>query len=206
MNHIIRDRTKEETILIKKDFSELIKILESISVNFFIDSGLLLGIYRDGDIIRWDWDIEISLLEDEFINKLDNVIDKVKEKKFIVHKIDKKLNKLEIYRSLPYEIFSFTFKAWKYEKKNSSYVRREFRIPEKFFLNKEKITFLDFELNCPGPIEEYLEFMYGDWKTPKRSNNMEEYLTKNFYKKQNLFIKSLKKLFYRIKYIYEKFV
>ena len=40
MNHIIRDRTKEETILIKKDFSELIKILESISVNFFIDSGL----------------------------------------------------------------------------------------------------------------------------------------------------------------------
>ena len=206
MNHIIRDRTKEETILIKKDFSELIKILESISVNFFIDSGLLLGIYRDGDIIRWDWDIEISLLEDEFINKLDNVIDKVKEKKFIVHKIDKKLNKLEIYRSLPYEIFSFTFKAWKYEKKNSSYVRREFRIPEKFFLNKQKITFLDFELNCPGPIEEYLEFMYGDWKTPKRSNNMEEYLTKNFYKKQNLFIKSLKKLFYRIKYIYEKFV
>ena len=189
MAYIIRDRTKEETLLIKKDFLELINMLNDLSINFFIDSGLLLGIYRDGDIIKWDWDIEISLLENEFTNNLDKIIEKTKEKGFLIHKIDKKLLKLEIYRGLPYEIFSFTFKAWKHDKKSGYFLRREFEIPEKYFLNGKKIMFMNFELNCPGPIEDYLTFMYGDWKTPKRSNNMEEYLTKDFYKKTKFFYK-----------------
>ena len=48
--------------------------------------------------------------------------------------------------------------------------------------------------------------MYGDWKTPKRSDNMEEYLTREYYTKQNIIIISLKKVFYKIKYLYEKLV
>ena len=85
------------------------------------------------------------------------------------------------------------------------FFRKEFKIPETYFLNKTKILYLNFELNCPGPIEDYLTFMYGDWKTPKRSDNMEEYLTREYYTKQNIII-CLKKLFYKIKYLYEKFV
>jgi lipopolysaccharide cholinephosphotransferase len=204
MAHVIRDRTKEETLLIKKDFSELINLLNDLSINFLIDCGLLLGIHRDGDIIKWDWDIEISLIDSEFSNNLSKIIDKAKEKGFLIHKIDKKLLKLEIYKSLSYEIFSFTLKGWKHNQKSGFFVRREFEIPEKFFLNKRKIIFLNFELNCPGPIEEYLTFIYGDWKTPIRSNNIEEYVTKDFYKKESFIIKSLKILFYKIKHLYEK--
>lgn len=204
MSHIIRNRTEKETLLIKKDFSELINLLNDLSINFFIDSGLLLGIYRDGDIIKWDWDIEISLVEPDFTNNLNKIIEKTIEKGFSIHKIDKKLLKLEINKSLSYEIFSFTFKGWKHDKKNAYFVRREFKIPEKYFFNKKRIAFLNFDLNCPGPIEEYLTFMYGDWKTPIRSNNMEEYLTKDFYKKESFLIKSLKRLFYKIKHFYEK--
>ena len=79
---IIRNKSEEETLLIKKDFSELINLLNDLSINFFIDSGLLLGIYRDGDIIKWDWDIEISLLESELSDNLDKIVEKVKEKGF----------------------------------------------------------------------------------------------------------------------------
>jgi len=206
MAHIIRDRTREETLIIKKDFSELINLLNGLSINFFIDSGLLLGIYRDGDIIKWDWDIEISLTDINFTDNLNKIVEKAKEKGFLIHKIDKKLLKLEIYRGLPYEIFSFTFKGWKHNKKTGYFKRKEFEIPEKYFLNEEKIVFMNFELNCPGPIEDYLTFMYGDWKTPVRSNNIEEYLTKNFYKKENFVIKSLKRSFYKIKHLYEKYI
>ena len=206
MAQIIRNKSEEETLLIKKDFSELINLLNDLSINFFIDSGLLLGIYRDGDIIKWDWDIEISLLESELSDNLDKIVEKVKEKGFLIHKIDKKFHKLEIHRSLSYEIFSFTFKGWKHDRNNGFFFRKEFKIPEKYFLNKTKILYLNFELNCPGPIEDYLTFMYGDWKTPKRSDNMEEYLTREYYTKQNIIIISLKKVFYKIKYLYEKLV
>ena len=167
MAQIIRNKSEEETLLIKKDFSELINLLNDLSINFFIDSGLLLGIYRDGDIIKWDWDIEISLLESELSDNLDKIVEKVKEKGFLIHKIDKKFHKLEIHRSLSYEIFSFTFKGWKHDRNNGFFFRKEFKIPEKYFLNKTKILYLNFELNCPGPIEDYLTFMYGDWKTLK---------------------------------------
>ena len=109
MAQIIRNKSEEETLLIKKDFSELINLLNDLSINFFIDSGLLLGIYRDGDIIKWDWDIEISLLESELSDNLDKIVERLK-KRFLIHKIDKKFHKLEIHRSLSYEIFSLHLK------------------------------------------------------------------------------------------------
>ena len=206
MTHIIRDRTEKEILIIKKDFSALAKILEDLSINFFIDSGALLGIYRDGDIIKWDWDIELSFYDYELIDNMGKIIENVVKNGFLIHKIDKNNNKLEIYRGVPYEIFSFTFKGWKHNKKKCLFERKEFRVPDKYFLNLANINYLNFKFNCPGPIVEYLDFLYGDWKTPKRLGNLQEYLTKDYYKKQNFIMLNLKKLFYRVKYIYDKLI
>ena len=53
-----------------------------------------------------------------------------------------------------------------------------------------------------GPTgNETLTFIYGDWRTPKRLGNMDEYLSKNYYKKPSYFITFLKKILYRIKTI-----
>ena len=199
MTRIIRNRTEKETLIIKQDFSTLVKILNNLSINFFIDNGLLLGIYRDGDLIKWDWDIEFSLYDYDLTNNLEKLIEEVKKKGFKIHKIVKKDIKLDIYKGLPYEIFSFSFKGWKHNRYKRLFKRKGFSIPEKYFLNKEKINYLGFELFCPGPIEEYLTFIYGDWRTPKRLGNMDEYLSKNYYKKPSFFIIFLKKILYRIK-------
>ena len=201
MTRIIRNRTEKETLIIKQDFSTLVKILNNLSINFFIDNGLLLGIYRDGDLIKWDWDIEFSLYENDLTNNLVKLIDEVKRNGFKIHKIDKKDIKLDIYKGLPYEIFSFSFKGWKHVRYKRRFKRKGFSIPEKYFLTKEKVKYLGFELFCPGPIEEYLTFIYGDWRTPKRLGNMDEYLSKNYYKKPSFLMISIKKILYRIKSI-----
>ena len=201
MTRIIRDRTEKETLIIKQDFSTLVKILNELSINFFIDNGLLLGIYRNGDLIKWDWDIEFSLYDYDLMNNLEKLIDEVKKNDFKIHKIDKKNIKLDIYRGLPYEIFSFSFKGWKHVKNKRFFKRKGFSIPEKYFFTKEKVNYLGFELFCPGPIEDYLTFIYGDWRTPKRLGNMDEYLSKNYYKKPSFLIMFLKKILYRIKSI-----
>ena len=74
MTRIIRNRTEKETLIIKQDFSTLVKILNNLSINFFIDNGLLLGIYRDGDLIKWDWDIEFSLYDHDLTNNFEKII------------------------------------------------------------------------------------------------------------------------------------
>lgn len=204
MTRIIRDRTEKETLIIKQDFSTLVKILKDLSINFFIDTGLVLGIYRDGDIIKWDWDIEFSLYEYDLMNNFENLVEEVKKNGFKIHKIDKKDKKIDIYKGLPYEIFSFSFKGWKHNKEKSIFERKGFSTPEKYFLTKEKVNYLGFELFCPGPIEEYLTYIYGDWRTPKRLGNMDEYCTKDYYKKQSFLIITLKRIFYKIKDTYKK--
>ena len=177
MSRIIRDRTEKEILVIKQDFATLVKILNNLSINFFIDNGLLLGIHRDGDLIKWDWDIEFSLHDHDLSNNFVKLIEELKKKGFKIHKVDKKDIKLDIYRGLPYEIFSFSFKGWKHDESKRVFRRKGFSIPEKYFLTKDKVNYLGFELFCPGPIEEYLNYIYGDWRTPKRLGNMDEYLS-----------------------------
>ena len=206
MTHITRDRTDNELTVIKKNFSSLVNILQKLEIDFMIDGGLLLGIIREGDIIKWDWDIEFSFYNHVLMNNMEKILKETNKNGFSIYKLDKKNTKLELYKELPYDVFSFTFKEWKHNKKKKCFERKQFTVPDKYFLNLEKIKYLNLELYCPGPIVEYLDLMYGDWKTPKRSGNLKEYLTKDYYKKQNFIILNLKKLFYRVKYIYDRFI
>ena len=48
-----------------------------------------------------------------------------------------------------------------------------------------KINFFEKKFNCPNPVDEYLEFQYGNWKKPIRSSDKRKYLTKNFYSVKN---------------------
>ncbi len=197
--HVLRDRTSSEIKIVKKNFIELVELLKESKVEFMIDAGLLLGIYRDGDLIRWDWDIEFSLLEKEFRSKTGTLLKNLQKSGYNIHKFDKKNHKLEVYKDLPYKIFSYTFKGWSYDSKKKVFKRKNFVIPEKFFLEKTQIGYLGHSFDCPGPIEEYLKFMYGDWSKPKRSDKLEKYLSKDYYKKDNLIFTFLKWVYYKLK-------
>ena len=58
----------------------------------------------------------------------------------------------------------------------------------------EKITFFNEEFYCPGPVEEYLTFQYGNWKKEIRSDIKSEYLSDQFYKKKSFTDKVLNKI------------
>ena len=64
MNELkIRERTSEELFLRKKGLFEIKKIFDKKNIPFFIWGGLLLGIKRDNNFIKWDWDVELGLFE-----------------------------------------------------------------------------------------------------------------------------------------------
>ena len=56
----------------------------------------------------------------------------------------------------------------------------------------EKIKFHNIEINCPGPVEEYLKYQYGNWKQELRSDD-KKVLNSNFLQKRNLINKIIKR-------------
>ena len=76
MDPKVRDRTKDELIIRKNEFLKICNILDDLKFNCFLTSGILLGAIRDNDLIKWDWDIEISSFENDLLPKIDLISNK----------------------------------------------------------------------------------------------------------------------------------
>ena len=57
-----------EGLIVLKD------VLNSNLDRWFLSGGTLLGFYRDGDFIPWDWDVEVTVLTEEAIDKHKNIL------------------------------------------------------------------------------------------------------------------------------------
>lgn len=148
--------------------------------NTWINSGTLLGIYRDGGLIFHDTDVDFGITFD--IKDKDNVKD------------------------FDYKIF----RSWDYKKipMQRAYLINDTIVDFYYFwsgieegkiinVNDHGVWRLDFNLviptkmtiwnnvriDFPNNVEKYLEWHYGDWKTPRKSKqewwkdakNLEEY-------------------------------
>ncbi len=197
----LRIRTNLELQSRKKCFLEITNMLKKNNINFFLQGGVLLGAYREKDFIKWDWDVEISLFKEDFSKNFELIKTKLKELNFKICKdINLKKNvKIDCYKEFPYEITGYTLVGWNYDLNKKKYFRKEINIPDKFLKNFSEITFLNDKFNCPNPIEEYLTYQYGDWRTPLRSTIKKDYMTNKFYNEENYMKKILKKIYYLIK-------
>ena len=181
----VRDRTDDELNIRKKEFLKICDVLTSLKINFFLNSGILLGAIRDNDFIKWDWDIEISVFSYEFFPKIDLICLTLEKSGFKITRIIRNKNNLKIdfIGICPSDVTSYTIYGWKYSKLRDVYWRKELSIPSKFLNKLSKFNFLGQQFNCPSYIEEYLTFVYGNWKIPLRTSNKKVYLTKNYKKK-----------------------
>ncbi len=184
----VRDRTDEELLIRKKEFLKICEILDLLNINFFLNSGVLLGAIRDNSFIRWDWDVEISVFKNDFLPKIDLISDTLKKSGFKIIKIIRNENNLKIdfMGTYPEDVTSYTIYGWQYSKIRDVFWRKELSIPSKFLKKLLKFNFLGREFNCPNNLEEYLTFVYGNWKKPLRTSNKKVYLSKN-YKKETFF-------------------
>lgn len=188
MDPKVRDRTKDELLVRKKEFLKICNILDILKINYFLTSGILLGAVRDNDFIKWDWDIELSVFSNEFLPKIDLISNKLKQANFEIEKIirNKDNSKIDFIGFYPKKITAYTIYAYQYSKIRDVYWRKELTIPSKFLKKLSKFNFLGRQFNCPLYLNEYLTFVYGDWKKPLRTSNKKVYLTKS-YKKKTLF-------------------
>ena len=196
MDPKIRDRTYDELLVRKKEFLKICNILDKIGLTYFLNTGILLGAIRENDFIKWDWDVEISVMSDQLHKNFDLITRNLKTKGFKIIQKDKKKESLKIdfYGACSKDTTRYTIFSWNYSPEKKIYWRKDKIIPAKFLSKFFKIIFFGRKFNVPNNPKQYLKFSYGNWKKPIRTADKSLYMTRNF-KKKDLLIKRLIKRF-----------
>ncbi len=142
------------------------KVLEDLGVKYWVASGTLLGLNRDGDFLKNDYEIDVDVYTDKDVYKI------IKELPFIdIVRIVSHDNRYMQF-ALVDKSTDVIFDIWFYYPKGSKLMNRNdygiFWYPSKKFTNLTTIRYNGNEYPCPDP-DWYCEFVYGkSWRTPKQ--------------------------------------
>jgi hypothetical protein len=177
-----RIRTQSELDQRAACFLEICQILDSLGINFFIQGGVLLGVIREGGFIKWDWDVEISVFASDGLDHFDAIVAALQSVGFTITKKNRSFEdmKINFFKGPSPEPTSFTIFGWWHDEAAQVFRRKKFHVPESFFSSLESVSFLGRSIKCPSQTEAYLEFQYGDWRTPKKTSNKNEYLSAKY--------------------------
>jgi len=172
----------------RKIICELSDIAMSRDIPLLLDFGTLLGIVRDGDIIEWDDDIDMSIPEGYFEQTVD-IIERFisRDNTGVAWKLEKTRDKngrgmgLVLAFTDPKDtlsIFKTTFSVREFKDKKSIHLPSlgMWFAPEKHFRHAENITWQGTKVQVPFDAKAYLSFVYGsDWQTPKQNITFSDY-------------------------------
>ena len=65
MNDKIKLCTGAELNDRREDLEDIASIFEALNLRFFLIDGVLLGAIREENFIKWDWDVELAIFEEE---------------------------------------------------------------------------------------------------------------------------------------------
>jgi len=147
------------------------QIFESERVRYWLEGGSLLGAARTGDIIPWDYDIDIGIYKDDIVRSrhLSHVrhsgIAVVDSDGFVWEKaIEGDFYRVQYSQSnhLHVDIFPFYSRNGTMTKDTwfKSH-RQDTEFPESFILPLGKISFIGINVSVPNNVSGFLEFKFG---------------------------------------------
>ena len=164
---------------IKSMLLDTIDVLNKNNIPYWIDDGTLLGIIRDGDIIPWDNDADISV-SGEYAEQVLKLWPQFFPK-YIVRKrpmVDKWINsdfrsiKIQTIREklLKIDFHVDIFLKYKHQDMYRWFNAGAYQqVRAKHFDNLTKIQWMGRTISIPSDPEEYLTLEYGNWKVPDKN-------------------------------------
>lgn len=168
-----------------KNLVDVHKILDKYNIKHWLSHGTMLGVYRDGNFIAWDDDVDIGL---DFSQRelIKPALKELENMGFFIPEGDP--NKPITKDNAPYYDTNFIrdgekIEGWWFEKKGDFYVYDEKRCgndlkhPAKYYDELQDFNFKGVSFKIPNHIENWLVMMYSsDWKIPqegRKYNNQE---------------------------------
>jgi phosphorylcholine metabolism protein LicD len=161
--------------------SEVTSIFESCNITYWLEGGTLLGLRREGRLLPWDNDLDISIHESEFnkLSLLQNTLKKngyrVRTRVFekdseVFKKGDLRMIKIRTKRffgilkgNVCLDVF---IKYTKNEKTYWEIANKVKNVPFKYYETFKTLDFKGKPYAIPNLTDEYLTYRYGDWQTP----------------------------------------
>jgi len=193
----------------KADMFEIKKVFDHFGVPIFLTYGALLGIYRDGDFIPYDDDIDLCITEpiDHKTRKAIGwklydlgftgqpisfrVYDRM-EPAEMGYNGDGESGIIVCQKRIRTTLFFFKEEPCDIHDRDMVCIPKYkgwplISCPAKFFDKPGKITFKGETFITPHPIKEYLEYVYGkDWRKPIKGKHAKQYLETHPSKKQEI--------------------
>ena len=161
--------------------SEVTSIFESCNITYWLEGGTLLGLRREGRLLPWDNDLDISIHDSEFI-KLSLLQSTLKKKGYRVRtrvfekdsdvfkKGDLRMIKIRTKRffgilkgNVCLDVF---IKYTKDEKTYWEIANKVKNVPSKYYDTFKTFDFKGKPYAIPELTDEYLTYRYDDWQTP----------------------------------------
>jgi hypothetical protein len=174
----------EKTLQIARKFTKTIASRAyDENIPLHINWGTLIGVLRDGDLIKWDDDIDFSsLLEyktkiEKFINNLKDELESMLNASIEIVSYEKPgikiicKSKLGNFHTFDSDI---NFKIIK-DDKALQFDNQMWYTSAKHILKLETFNWDGVNIFIPSDADEYLTFVYGDWKTPKKDYSLDDY-------------------------------
>lgn len=183
MSHRTREKTyvrsEAELELQREALRHMARTLEGASFNYYLSSGTLLGIVRDGDLIPWDWDLGLYFKTEEIWGRLPELCQLLVDAGFVVercemfYKSSREVKVVARFDGIKFELLSWSM--------NGAFrMRRSRRIPAHIFEGNSSVVFFDHSFTTFLHPTDYLEWAYGDWKIPLRTADKSVYLSDNY--------------------------
>lgn len=160
---IVLSSQREFTDKARKELKEIKEIFDACNTEFFILFGTCLGAIREQNIIAWDSDLDIGVLDHTNQSKIHG--------KFIEHgfKFPRFANRWQVTKRIGHtDIIWFIKKA---DKAVCIGTKNEvaFSLPLKFLKSLRKVKIGNIVYLAPSPTEEYLKLVYGSaWRKTDR--------------------------------------
>jgi len=149
------------------------KALDEIGINFWLDYGTLLGVYRDGKLISYDTDVDVGVFLDDYTENIIKALEKngfVYERKIIVDQGRYAMEQSFSYLNVKIDIFY-------YRKEGNKMISHLFPLNDKkkytvreIYTTYSDFTSIDFlkqSFSIPKNTEQRLQETYGeDWRIP----------------------------------------
>lgn len=170
---------------------QVLQVFDRFGVVYHLEGGTLLGIARDGDLIPWDKDLDVSIMSDQvpqLLKALSSLHDsgwRISKKLFLMDCEFAQAGEARIYKVKNRFLYFFAGKHVldifvKYKHEDDVYwvaADHIMRVSFRYYDGYETLSWRGLNVKCPLYYEEYLTAKYGDWKTPIRDWHCSQELT-----------------------------